>query len=179
MGIIQSATTEASMANEQIKLNESEYSAKDVSELAGLSYRQLNSRDSKGVIPSQRETTSGWRKFSPRDVFVIMVCSEIHKQFGIPLESLGYINRMMLQPKANHLLAAAEMMDYEMTPCLLTNLKDGFIIQSSEEIGQHIRQTLNKNSKNEAAHILLTLSPIVKRLMSYLEKSTHSRKENP
>jgi len=162
------------MPQEQIKFEGFEYSAKDLSEVAGLSYRQLNSRDGKDVLPSQRKTETGWRKFSSRDVFVIMVCSEIHRQFGISLESLGYIKRMMFQDKANHLLASAKMIDVGLTPCLLTNLKNSFVLQSSKEIGKHII----KASMGKDGFILLNLSPIVVRLTSYLEKTqTQSRND--
>lgn len=168
------------MTKEQIKPEGFEYSAKDLSELAGLSYRQINSQDSRGQIPSKRETSSGWRKFSPRDIFVIVVCSELRKQFDISHVSLDYIKSKMLQPKANHLLAAAELLDGGLTPCLLTNLKNHFRLASSSTINEEIQIILHKNSEVEAPFILMNLSPITKRLIAYFQKTqTQSRKENP
>lgn len=165
------------MQSEQIHYLETPYSAKNVAEVAGLSYRQLNDWENKGVMPSKRGSESGWRKFSPRDVFVIMICSEIHEQFGTPLESLGYIKRMMLQPKANHLFAAVEMMDYGLTPYLMTNLKDHFMMQSSDELGKYICQTFSTDSEETDTYILLGLRPIVKRLLLYIQKIQGKKNE--
>jgi hypothetical protein len=65
-------------------IDEPFFTACDVYRTAGLSYRQLNNWDLKGVLPNSRRKEAGWRTFSYREVFAIFVCSEIRTRFGVP-----------------------------------------------------------------------------------------------
>jgi len=57
--------------------NDRQFTAKDLKELADFTYRQLNDWDSKGLLPQNRKDKSNWRRFTPKEVFILMVCSEL------------------------------------------------------------------------------------------------------
>ena len=76
-----------------------------------MTYRQLNDWDARGAIPGGRAGDAGWRKFSARDLFAMMVCSEIRRRVGVPVESLRYVMNCMVQNDGrNHLSAAIKLM---------------------------------------------------------------------
>src|SRR5688572_30182562 len=104
------------------------YTAKDAKDLAGVSYRQLNDWDSRGAVAADRDAEGGWRKFSPKQIFALMVCHEIRRLYGTPLERLAYVKNFMMQEKANHLLAAIELMEVGLHVFLLTDLEKTFIM---------------------------------------------------
>ncbi len=73
---------------------DAEFKAGDAKKAAGLSYRQLNDWDQKGALAGERASESGWRKFSPRELFAVLICAEIRKRFGVPVESLNWIKSL-------------------------------------------------------------------------------------
>src|SRR5688572_23058003 len=83
--------------------------AGDAKEAAGLTYRQLNDWDEKGVLPENESREARWRRFSPREIFALMVCSAIRKEYGVPLKSLKWLSDYMLQEGANHFEAAVQI----------------------------------------------------------------------
>ena len=86
------------------------FTANDLFELAGLTYRQLNDWERRGALPHDRERDAGWRRFTAREVFALMVCAEIKAKFGTPLTRLKWVVDFMGQKGANHLRAALDMM---------------------------------------------------------------------
>src|SRR5262245_49642497 len=106
---------------------DSTYTAADLKRAAGLSYRQINEWDQKGVLPESRIDEAGWRKFSPRDIFALMVCGEIRRQFGVPVETLKWVRTFMQQKGADHLSAAIEIMAQGMAVLLMTDLNETFV----------------------------------------------------
>src|SRR5713101_2299156 len=130
------------------------FTAGDVKNAAGMSYRQLNDWDAKGALPSQREQESGWRKFSPREIFAIMVCKEIRDRFGAPLESLRFVREFMLQDGADHFRAAIEIMNRGLAVFILTDLKDTFVMDSDLEFEDLFHLGYLRASENQG-YILL------------------------
>ena len=65
-------TEKAARIDEDVALK-----ASDVRENAGLSYRQLNDWESRGALPEDDDRGAGWRNYTPREVFVVMVMSEL------------------------------------------------------------------------------------------------------
>ncbi len=53
------------------------FRADKVKEAAGVSYPQLNEWEQRGLLPEGRTDTANWRKFSPKAVFILAVCSEL------------------------------------------------------------------------------------------------------
>jgi hypothetical protein len=64
--------------------------ARDLLQLAGLTYRQLNDWEHRaGVLEAERATSDGWRKFSWEEALALCICADLRRQFAIPLKSLG------------------------------------------------------------------------------------------
>ena len=144
-----------------------DFRASDVKEVAGLSYRQINDWDSKGALPGQREAKEGWRKFTAREVFVLLVCKEIREKFGIPLESLRFVKSFMLQEGADHFRYAVEMMkNYGFTVYLLTDLKETFILDTDLEFEDLFKLGFFRGNESRG-YIFLKLNPLVNRLLKW------------
>ena len=123
-----------------------------------MTYRQLNDWDSKGALPNQREQSNGWRKFDPRQLFVVLVCSEIRKQFGVPVEKLAWLQKFMLQNDANHFSAAVEMMRLGLAVLILTDLSDQFEMDSDREIGRLLNFGYCRRDESQS-YVLLLVNP--------------------
>lgn len=145
------------------------YTAADLKRAAGLSYRQINEWDQKGVLPETRSGDAGWRRFSPRDIFALMVCSEIRRQFGVPVESLKWVRAWMLQDGADHLQAAAEIMSRGMAVVLLTDLRETFVMDSDLEIEDLLRLGYFRHEGSQG-YLLIKLNPLVNRLLGCLKE---------
>ncbi|MYD87022.1 MAG: MerR family transcriptional regulator [Cenarchaeum sp. SB0669_bin_11] len=145
------------------------YTAADLKRAAGLSYRQINEWDQKGVLPETRSGDAGWRKFSPRDIFALMVCSEIRRQFGVPVESLKWVRACMLQEGADHLHAAAQIMSRGMAVVLMTDLKETFVMDSDLEIEDLLRLGYLRH-EDPQGYLLIKLNPLVNGLLGCLKE---------
>lgn len=143
------------------------FTASDVRKAAGISYRQLNDWDSKGALPSQREKTSGWRKFDPKRFFIVMVCAEIRKQFGAPIEKLAWLQKFMLQDGANHFLAAVEMMKHGLAVLILTDLTSQFDMEADHAIGESLSLGYCRYDKPQS-YVLLLVNPLVNKMLAAL-----------
>jgi len=142
--------------------------AADVQKAAGLSYRQLNDWDSKGAVPGPREAEGKWRKFTPRAVFALMVCSALRKQFGAPVEGLKYVQNFMMQEGANHLAAAVRIMRYGARVWLLTDCKQTFVMDHDIEFADMF-ELGSFRGEREGGYYLLPIDPIVKRLVAAMK----------
>jgi len=139
--------------------------ASDIKEKAGLSYRQLNDWDSKGVLPSKERNKAGWRKFTPSEVFIILLCKEIRDKFGVPLDKLSYIKSFMLQKDANHFKYALECMrNFGLTIYLLTDLKETFIMDTDIEIQDLFAMGMFRGS-GEESFLLVKINPLINKLL--------------
>ena len=141
------------------------YTAADLKRAAGLSYRQINEWDQKGVLPETRSDDSAWRKFSIRGIFAVMVCSEIRRQFGVPVESLRWVRSFMLQEGADHLRAAIEIMCQGMAVVLMTDLRKTFVMDSDLEFEDLLHLGYFRY-EGPQGYVLLKLNPIVNRLLA-------------
>ncbi len=152
---------------EDATLNEQVLRASDIRETVGLSYRQLNDWESKGVLPSKKRSKAGWRKFTPRELFVLMVCKEIRDKFGVPLEKLSFIKSVMLVSDANIAQDAVDLMNnYGMTIYLLTDLKETFIMDTDAEIEDLFRMGMFRGS-DEQGYLLIKINPLINKLLSF------------
>lgn len=141
------------------------FSAGEVKDAAGLTYRQINDWDSRGALPHGRKSGRSWRRFSPKELFVLMVCAEIREKFGVPVARLRYVREVMERDGANHLLAAAGMMvTHGMGVWLLTDLERTFIMDS--ELGFIDLMNMGGFGGNEeAGFVFVKVNPLVNRLL--------------
>jgi DNA-binding transcriptional MerR regulator len=154
------------------------FTAGDVKNASGMSYRQINTWDSKGNLPNQREQATSWRKFSPREIFAIMVCKEIRDRFGTPLESLRYVRNFMLQDGADHLQAAVDIMRYGFSVFILTDLKTTFVMDSDLEFEDLFHMGFLRCSEDQS-YVFMQVNHLVNRLRGCLAKpaALHIRDE--
>src|SRR5207249_4013045 len=55
-----------------------------------------------------------------------MVCSEVRKRYGMPLEKLVWLKSFMLQEGADHFQAAVRMMQHGLAVFIFTDLEESF-----------------------------------------------------
>lgn len=150
--------------------HERAYSAREVQEVAGLSARQIHDWDSRGALPNSRDGAEGWRRFSSREVFVLAVCAELRRQFGIPVERLRFVQQFMLQDGANHFEAAVRLIStLGVGVWLLTDFESTFVLDSELEFSD-----LWGHGYFGAAHekpfVLMAVNPLVNRLLARLKE---------
>jgi len=149
------------------------YSSREVQDAAGLTPRQVNDWDSRGMLPHGREGKGKWRRFSSRDLFALAVCAEIRRQFGTPVERLKWVQEFMLQEKANHLEAAIDLMTtLGVGVWLLTDFEQTFIMDSELEFTD-LWQYGYFGPKREKSFVLLPIDTLVNRLLACLKKPIH------
>ena len=159
------------MARPQTKIdgNDPSFTAGDVKHAAGLSYRQLNDWDSKGALPNSREQEAGWRKFSVRDLFVLMVCSEVRKRYGMPLEKLVWLKSFMLQEKADHFQVAVRMMQHGLAVFIFTDLEGSFDMDADIAIADMLKLGYCRYD-HPHAYIFICVNPIVNKILTALKQ---------
>ena len=149
------------------------FTAADVRKAASLSYRQLNDWEHKGALPREEARGAGWRKYTLREVFVMMVCAEIRRRFGVPVDRLRFVREFMLQDRADHLRAAAELMAIlGVNVWLVTDLEETFIMNSELEFRDLVNHEF-LGGDHPRAWILLKVNPIVNKLLGALKDPIH------
>lgn len=146
------------------------FTASDVKKVSGITYRQLNDWDSKGALPSQREKSSGWRKFNAKQFFVILVCAEIRNQFGAPIEKLAWLQKFMLQDGANHFSVAMDMVGSGQTVLILTNLSGQFHMDADFVIGDLLTRGYCRYDEPQS-YALILVNPLINKMLAALKKS--------
>jgi len=144
--------------------------ASDLQKASGMSYRQLNSWDEKGAIPSSREHEEAWRKFTPNDFFTILICKELRDRFGVSFEAIRKLQDKFDNDKVNNLQHAINLITpLGYTVCLFTDLEEDFFIDQDLEIANYIRSGLFRK-KNAKDYIVLRLNPLMNKIFEILKK---------
>ena len=149
-------------------LEDPQFTASDLRKIGGITYRQVNDWDSKGALPNRRAQSSGWRKFDPRQFFVILVCAEIRKQFGIPVEKLAWLQKFMLQDGADHFSVAFEMMRHGLAVMIFTDLSQQFEMDADFAIGDLLNMGYCRNDEAQR-YILLLVNPLINKMLAALK----------
>ncbi len=151
-------------------LDDRAYSSRDVQDAAGLTRRQQNDWDGRGLLPHDRDGEEGWRRYTPREIFILMVCSEIRRQYGTPVERLKWLQDFMLQDGAHHFRVAVEMMaTLGVGVWLLTDFEDTFIMDSELEFAD-LWEMGFFGAASEKGYVLVPLNALVNRLLSCLKE---------
>lgn len=151
-------------------LDDRDRSSRDLQDATGLTPRQQNDWDSRGALPHQREGEEGWRRYTPREIFALMVSAEIRRQYGIPVERLKWVQQFMLKKDANHFEAAAELMAMlGVGVWLCTDLEETFVMDSELEFTDMWRIGYF-GAEHKRAFVFLPVNPLVNRLLSCLKE---------
>jgi len=152
------------------------FSAADVKREAGLSYRQVNDWGRKGALTASRDSDRGWRRFTPSELFVILVCAEIRRTFGVPLESLKWLRANLLDHEFDAFRYSAQQMEHSRLPVLLiTDLKTSITIENTLEIADRLHHMWFSGVDEEigtTGQILLKVNPLVNRVLGALKTPT-------
>lgn len=141
------------------------FKASDVKEASGLSYRQLNDWDERGALPESEDRGAKWRKYNPRDLFIIMVLAELKGQYNTPIEKLKYVKDWMSQDGANHIAAMVEKLVFLGSSLwLITDFEETFLMETEIEISDMFSFGYFHTDKPKA-YTLLNVTPLVQRLM--------------
>ena len=144
--------------------------AANLREAADLSYRQLNDWDEKGALPPSRSDKSSWRRFTPREFFVILVSAFVRKRFGIPLESIAWLQKNMLKDGADYFSAALQSMTYLGMPVLLlTDFKSTLVMDHPFDLSDLLTHGL-LSGDSETGFVLVKVNALVNQVLSYLEE---------
>ena len=151
-------------------LDDRRYSSRDVQDSTGLSPRQQNDWDGRDLLPHDRDGKEGWRRFTPREIFALMVCTEIRRQYGTPVRQLKWVQNFMLKEGANHFEAAVKLMDLlGVGVWLCTDLEETFVLDSELEIIDMWEHGYF-GAGCERAFVFLPINPLVNRLLSCLKE---------
>jgi len=157
------------MANKELNalkiFFETKLRSSDLKKSTGLTYRQINDWQSKGVLPDKRKSNKKWRTFTSKELFAMMVCKEIRDKFGVPLESLNFIKRCMLKKEALHFNYAFDMMlNYGFAIYLLTDLKDTFIMDTDLDMQDLFKLGFFRGDDPEQ-YIFLKINPLINKML--------------
>lgn len=146
------------------QLNKKEFSAKDVKETAGISYRQIHTWDSKKALPKSSGGKSTWRKFTVRDVIKLTIISRL-VDLGIPISRLKKLIAWMNRPQPDAVNWLISQMGYGFNMFLCTNLEDSFGFDTESEVYEIVLLIGDKTNKPT---IVLPLNKIVNDVLEKL-----------
>ena len=67
-----------------------------------------------------------------------LICNEIRRLYGTPVERLRFVRSFMMQEGADHLAAAIRLMAHGLHVFLLTDLKETFVMDSDLEFRDYM-----------------------------------------
>jgi len=106
-------------------------------------------------------------------LFTIIVCAELRKQFGIPVDRLKYVQDFMLQEGADHLAAAVDLMSsFGVGVWLCTDFDQTFILDSELEFDDLWRVGYF-SAHQTTSFVFLNVWPIVNALLGCLKDPIH------
>ncbi len=112
------------------------FTAREVQQFAGLTGRQLNDWDGRGALPHSREGT-GWRRFSAKQLFILMVCTKLRRRFGVPVERLKFVIERMNDEREDYFQNAVILMaNLGVGVWLMTDLEKHFVMDSELKIDE-------------------------------------------
>jgi len=149
-----------------------EFTAKDLREIVGLSYRQLNDWDEKGLVAAERGTPRGWRKFTCRQVFTLGICAEVNSRLGVPPHKLTRLQLWLDETGTDHFVQAAKLMNmHGGAVFLVTDLDTVFIVETDVRLAWLMRPGVFAESNWPAGLVFLRLNELVNRLLEVADSS--------
>jgi len=147
------------------------YTARDVQQVAGLSYRNLNVWSARGALPGEDDARGvGWRRFSCAELFVLAVQVEIRRRFGVPVGRLRGLHGALLAGGADPLDEVAQLLaDTGAGVSLVTDLDATTKLLPDAEVGSFIADRLGGGDA-PAAILCVQVGPIAKRLVARLRE---------
>src|SRR5438876_4438189 len=98
-----------------------------------------------------------------------MVCSEVRKRYGMPLEKLVWLKSFMLQEKADHLQAAVRMMQHGLAVFVFSDLEESFEMDADIAIADMLELGYCRFD-HPHAYIFICVNPIANKILAALKK---------
>jgi len=141
------------------------FTAKDAKDVAGITYRQISDWYSKGIMEADRSSDKGWRKFTPRQMFALVIIAELRKRHRLPLEELKFITDVMLREGTDHFRWSVHTIQkYGWTLYLLTDLVTTFVFDCDQNL-QGLIDTGYLRRADFSTFILLHINPLVNKVL--------------
>lgn len=152
------------------KFSEKCLKAGDLQEILGLTYRQLNDWENRGIIEAIMKRpfakkADGWRRFSIFDLFPLGILVELKKQ-GIPLSRIKKLISNLIFP---------ETINYDLLPNIVYNVETYFYTNLETFIGYDYLEKnddkldLYKFSLKESKMIIvIPLNPLIDKILNKL-----------
>ena len=150
--------------DEILEIDEAIFKASDVKDASGLTYRQLNDWEERGVLPESKDRGSKWRKYNLHDLFIITVLAQLKSQFNTPTEKLKFIKDRMTKEgisRLNALMVHLTLAD--VSEWLLTDFEETYLIDSELKIKEMFSRGYF-HSEEHVAYVLLNVTPLIQML---------------
>jgi len=129
------------------RLGERTLSASVIHAVTGLTYRQLNEWDSRGLLPHGRISESGWRRVNAWELLALRVAADIRNEFGTPLSRLKDLMHWLVGESRPHTadpeLLRAELLLYDPTP-----------EEEADSDAQYMERVLRSKFDGRGSHLL-------------------------
>jgi len=143
------------------ELKKNRVAAKGAKQISGVTYRQINEWDSKGVLPCRkREKKNNWRQFTGSDVIILSIISAL-RDMGIPMFKLKKLHDWINQEKTLKFILKY-IYQFNSHVYLVTDLEDYYILPD-EDVEIHVLALSNKPM------LILRLNPIIETVCNALD----------
>jgi hypothetical protein len=139
------------------------FTAADVKKVAGLTYRQINDWDEKGVLPGNHEL-SHWRKFDIRELFTLLLCATIRRHFGVRLKKLAWLKSSMLRKQPDYFQTTLLMMGAGVDVFMFSDLRRTLHVDADIAIADRIRHG-ECRQKETGTYVLVFMNPLVTKVL--------------
>jgi len=164
------------------------FSAKDVAEIVGLSYRQLNDWEMKG-FQFKRSSDEEWRRFTVGDLFALLVIEKLRDTLGTPVKSLSWLYAHLTATESGFFQRTLDLIkegkssiylltDFERfasfaaSPLSSTPISDYLNVHNSPSPKEASYECVAMVRVDNIAHSLLgTIDPLAATSLSYMRNS--------
>ena len=98
-----------------------------------------------------------------------MICSEVRKRYGTPLEKLVWLKSFMMQEEADHFHTAVRMMQHGLAVFIFTDLEKSFDMAADIAIADMLELGYCRYD-HPHAFIFICVNPIVNKILAALKK---------
>ncbi len=143
------------------------FTARDIRDLTGITYRQLNDWENRGLLPSSSRRGRKWRRFDDRESFAILICAQLRQQYGIPIDSMIWVKDQLLTDWQHGFYVAKTKFEMDgASVFLLTDLKHRFTILTSPDLARMSITGFFETSSCQH-FLLLKLNRLINRMLLY------------
>ncbi len=142
-------------------LSERTIQVRDARTAVGISYRQINDWDARGVLGAAREGERGWRRFSVRDLIRMTILKQL-RDFGIPLNRMKKLSEWMRDEKVAEYIVMKMVHGFRVY--LYTDLVHNFGVYSDLELPDFVNAASLEGAAPPYPRVLLPLNKLVNRI---------------